>query len=348
MRVPSLGGLRRVGGRLKRSLSPRALVLLYHRIAEADTDPWQLAVTPRHFAEHLQVLRQFARPLSLQTLSSGLRKGRLPRRAIVVTFDDGYADNFFNAKPLLEAHEVPATVFVTTGYSRADREFWWDELERLFLQPGVLPEALRLDVNGRGHDWRLDAGSDYDEALYRRHLGWRAWQEETPTPRHALYRTLWQLMHPLSDDERQEIRKALLAWAGASASARPTHRAMAPEEIIELAQGGLIEVGCHTVTHPQLSALNLKAQRDEITRGKGELEAMLGGRVSSFAYPYGRECDYTRETVALVREAGFDCACSTLPAPVTRGADPFQLPRLQVQDMNGEAFARLLSEYLRD
>jgi hypothetical protein len=75
---------------------------------------------------------------------------------------------------------------------------------------------------------------------------------------------------------------------------------------------------------------------------------MLGRRVSSFAYPYGRECDYTRETMALVREAEFDCACSTLVAPVTRGADPFQLPRVQVQDMDGEAFARLLSAYFRD
>jgi peptidoglycan/xylan/chitin deacetylase (PgdA/CDA1 family) len=346
--LPGLSALRRVGGRLKRNLSRRALVLLYHRIAEADTDPWQLAVTPQHFAEHLQVLRQVGRPTSLQDLSSGLHKRRVPRRAIVVTFDDGYADNFFNAKPLLEAHDVPATVFITTGYSRADREFWWDELERLFLQPGVLPDALRLDVNGEGHDWRLEAGTNYDEALHHRHHGWRAWQEDAPTPRHTLYRLLWQMMHPLADDERQEIRNALLAWAGASASARPTHRAMTPEEIIEMAHGGLVEVGCHTVTHPQLAALSVTAQRDEITRSKSELETMLGCRVSSFAYPYGRECDYTRETIRLVREAGFERACSTRPASVRRGADPFQLPRVQVQDMNGESFARLLSEYLRD
>lgn len=348
MRVPGLRALRRVGGRLKRSLSRRALVLLYHRIAEADTDPWQLAVTPEHFAEHLQVLRRFGRPTSLRDLSSGLRRRRLPRRSIVVTFDDGYADNFYNAKPLLEAHDVPATVFVTTGYSRADREFWWDELERLFLQPGRLPEALRLAVNGEGHDWRLDAGTDYDEALYRSNRRWRAWQEEAPTPRHALYRSLWQIMHPLSEDERQEIRKALLAWAGASALARPTHRAMTPEEIIELAQSRLIEVGCHTVTHPQLAALSVTAQRDEICRSKGELETMLGGRVNGFAYPYGRECDYTSETITLVREAGFDYACSTVPTAVRRGADPFQLPRVQVQDMDGESFARLLSETLGD
>ncbi|HKP11993.1 MAG TPA: polysaccharide deacetylase family protein [Blastocatellia bacterium] len=344
--MPGLRTLRRVGGRLKRRLSRRALVLLYHRVAEADTDPWQLAVTPRHFAEHLQVLRSLGRPASLQQLSSGLREGRLPRRAIVVTFDDGYADNLLNAKPLLEAHDVPATVFVATGYSHADREFWWDELDRLFLQPGALPRALRLNVRGHGHDWQLEAVADYDDALYRRHLSWRVWQKDAPTSRHAIYRSLWELMHPMSDDERQEVRKALLTWAGASGSARPTHRALTPEEIVELARGGLVEVGCHTVTHPQLSALSGGAQRDEIGRSKAQLEEMLGRRVASFAYPYGRECDYTRETVALVQEAGFDCACSTLPTVVARGTDLFQLPRVAVQDMDGESFARLISKHL--
>ena len=65
--------------------------------------------------------------------------GDVPSAGVVVTFDDGYADNFHNAKPLLERYEIPATVFVTTGYLQDQREFWWDELERILLQPGTLP-----------------------------------------------------------------------------------------------------------------------------------------------------------------------------------------------------------------
>lgn len=75
---------------------------------------------------------------------------------------------------------------------------------------------------------------------------------------------------------------------------------------------------------------------------------MLDRPVASFAYPYGRECDYARETVALVQEAGFECACTTSVGTVGRRADRFRLPRVQVQDMDGESFARLLSQWLRD
>jgi peptidoglycan/xylan/chitin deacetylase (PgdA/CDA1 family) len=334
--------------RIRRHFSRRALILLYHRINEADTDPWQLAVTPRHFAEHLQVLRRFGRPTPICSLSAGLRGEGLPRRAVLVTFDDGYADNLLQAKPLLEEYDVPATVFITTGYTGADREFWWDELDRLFLQPGALPGVLRLVLNGNKHAWWLGRASDYDEASYYGNLQWRGWYEDDPTPRHSVYRSLWQLMQPMSECERQQARTDLLAWAGASASARPTHRPLTSEEIIELARSRLIEIGCHTVTHPQLSALSAESQRDEISKSKEQLEEILGRPVTSFAYPYGRERDYTGETAALLQEAGFDCACTASAQAVDRNSDPFQLPRVQVTDMDGESFSHLLSGWLRD
>jgi peptidoglycan/xylan/chitin deacetylase (PgdA/CDA1 family) len=74
---------------------------------------------------------------------------------VAVTFDDGYADNLLNGKPLLECYDVPVTVFVTSGYVGAGREFWADELERLFLQPGTLRQELCLAIKGRTHQWDL-------------------------------------------------------------------------------------------------------------------------------------------------------------------------------------------------
>ena len=68
----------------------------------------------------------------------------------MVTFDDGYADNLWNAKPLLERYDVPAAVFVTTGYAGQDREFWWDELETLLLErAGRCRKRCTLNINGR-------------------------------------------------------------------------------------------------------------------------------------------------------------------------------------------------------
>jgi peptidoglycan/xylan/chitin deacetylase (PgdA/CDA1 family) len=80
---------------------------------------------------------------------------------VVITFDDGYADNLHNAKPLLERYDIPATVFVTTGHIGHEREFWGDELDRLLLQPSTLPELLGLSINGSPYQWELGEVAHY-------------------------------------------------------------------------------------------------------------------------------------------------------------------------------------------
>src|SRR5215210_2506432 len=94
----SIERLRRATRRSRNQLGRKSLILLYHRIAGSRSDPWSLGVAPRHFAEHLEILRQHAYPIKLGRLSQGLLDGDLPDRSVVVTFDDGYADNLHNAR----------------------------------------------------------------------------------------------------------------------------------------------------------------------------------------------------------------------------------------------------------
>jgi peptidoglycan/xylan/chitin deacetylase (PgdA/CDA1 family) len=121
--------------RLSNSIAPGARILMYHRVAEVAVDPWELCVTPQHFAEHLEVLSKFARVVSLSQLTQELDAGKSIDRSIAITFDDGYGDNLLTAKPILEKSDLPATIFVANGYVEQQREYWWDELERLFFQP---------------------------------------------------------------------------------------------------------------------------------------------------------------------------------------------------------------------
>src|SRR5829696_4965924 len=120
---------------MRMRLVPKALILLYHRVIEIPSDPHLLSVTPSHFAEHLEVLRKYANPIRLEQAYRALEANKIADRTVVITSDDGYADNLTHAVPLLEQHDVPATVFVTSGYVNGGREFWWDELDRLLLQP---------------------------------------------------------------------------------------------------------------------------------------------------------------------------------------------------------------------
>ncbi|MCB0181434.1 MAG: polysaccharide deacetylase family protein [Anaerolineae bacterium] len=75
-----------------------------------------MAVSPCHFAEQLEIIRQLGQPLSLHQLVEAHKSGEVPHRAVVITFDDGYKNNLYNAKPLLEQFNIPATVFVTSDY----------------------------------------------------------------------------------------------------------------------------------------------------------------------------------------------------------------------------------------
>jgi peptidoglycan/xylan/chitin deacetylase (PgdA/CDA1 family) len=322
----------------------RALILLYHRVAKLRSDPWANAVTPQHFDEHLKVLRQHARPIRLQQLSQALLDGSVPDRSVVITFDDGYADNLYNAKPLLTHYRVPATVFLVTRYIGYDREFWWDELDRLLLQPGTLPEKLRLNLSGNTYHWQLGEAARYDEDTSLRHSRWRVWRE-APSPRHSLYKSLWELLHPLTEGERQRVLDDLIAWAGLGSVARPSHRSLSLEEVVALDQEEIIEVGAHTVTHPALPTLPAASQREEIRWSKARLEEILRPQVTSFAYPYG---SLSAETVDLVREAGFTCACSTVAKAVGPPADLFRLPRVTIKDWSGRKFTRQLLRWFSD
>ncbi|MEG3439699.1 polysaccharide deacetylase family protein [Pannus brasiliensis CCIBt3594] len=327
-------GFRKVRKRLARS---RGVILMYHRVAAADIDPWELCVSPRNFAEHLQVLQSEARPLGLREFARLNREGRLPERAVAITFDDGYADNLYHARPLLETYGIPATVFVAAGYIGKGEEFWWDELARRLFGPGKLPEKLALEFDGKIERWEV--GTDSDAS--RNHSLTTA----PPGSRLHLYRSLWQRLLPLADDERRWRLREIARWAGGEGEARADDLPLDRPELEKLADSEAIEIGAHTLTHPFLPARPPAEQRDEIREGKKRLEEMLDRPVTSFSYPFG---GYTPETIEGVRAAGFDLACSTVTESCWRQSERWQLPRPGVGDWNGEEFSRQLARWFTD
>jgi peptidoglycan/xylan/chitin deacetylase (PgdA/CDA1 family) len=345
VKIPGIRTLRQTARQFASLFAARTIILLYHRVAELPSDPLLLAVTPRHFAEHLEVLRQRCSPIPLGALKKSPPGGKRFRKPVVVTFDDGYADNLTNAKPLLERYEVPATVFVTTGYVTQHRSFWWDELESLLLGPQRLPETLRLCIAGDSYEWQLRPCANDNHALSG-NARWNILQHETATPPQLVYRSLHQLLRPLPEEARRHALDELRRWADGAVIDGGHSAPLSNDEVVRLASGGLVEVGAHTVTHPVLSAISADAQFAEIQRSKMQLEEILGSPVASFAYPFGSRSDYTGETVAATRRAGFRRACSNFPGLVAAGTDTFQLPRFLVRDWDGDEFNRRLNDWL--
>jgi peptidoglycan/xylan/chitin deacetylase (PgdA/CDA1 family) len=324
--------------------APGGLVLLYHRIIPLESDPQLMAVRPRHFFQHLEVLRKTAVPMALREMVSRAAEGTLPPRAVAVTFDDGYRDNLVFARPLLEQADVPGTVFVASGYLDGRREFWWDAMERIFLRPGRLPETWQLSLGGQDRRWELNGSSTYSEADYHDRAHWSVLLPNEAGGRQRLYMELCELLRPLGDEVREQVLEELSSWSGVPRSPRATARPLTPEEIVLLTEDGLVEVGAHTATHSVLSTLTPDQQRQELMVGKGRLEEILGRPVTTFSYPFGTRKDYTADTARLTREAGFELACSNFRGVVRSGTDAFQLPRVIVRDCDGDAFARQLEE----
>ncbi len=327
----------------RRRFAPGGLVLMYHRVADIAPDPFRICLTPQHFAEHLEVLKRYTNPVSLQQLVQAVREKKSIDRLVALTFDDGYTDNFYTVKPLLERYDIPATFFITTGDLQNKREFWWDELERLLLQPGTLPPILSLKLREQTYEWNLNEAACYLQSDYLRDRNWNWYDAESsdPSSRQRLYRSLYELLSQQSVVDRQNSMAQLLDWSGAKNQVRSTHRSLSAQEVSHLAREGLIEIGSHTVNHPFLSALSGVEQQQELQQNKSHLEAIIDRPVVSFAYPHG---NYTSQTPVIAQEVGFNCACSTRCDRVRLKVDAFQLPRIEAQNGDGEVFSRQLAQ----
>lgn len=345
--------IRALGGRA-RALQRRvmegvgAYVLLYHRVADVAVDPWGLAVSPAHFAEHLAVLRRRTHPMRLSDFVRARARGALPRNAVAVTFDDGYADNLHTALPLLAEYGVPATVFLATGY--LGRAYWWDELQRLVLGAHTLPREIALDgwcPDGTPSAFRrvLDPATSAPRPASADH-GWRA-ESGARDGRQALFLDLWEWCASLAPD----ARAGAIARLDAHLPVPPgddAPRAMTAEEVRALVASGLVEVGAHTVTHPMLSRLDEAAQRAEIAGSRDAVGAILGTAPTSFSYPHGW---WDAHSPAILRELGFELAGTsgnTAHDPGFRfdcrrpSEDALHVPRVPIEDLDGRAFRRRL------
>jgi peptidoglycan/xylan/chitin deacetylase (PgdA/CDA1 family) len=316
--------------RLPQRLLMRPIVLAYHRVATLPRDPLLLAVSPRRFADHLQILSRLAVPTPLTELARTIMDRRPARGAVVITFDDGYVDNLIEARPLLEENEVPATVFVTTGSSGG--ELWWDRVERLVLAPPTLPPMLRLEFGSVVREWSLDLDPADDGS-------WNV-LESPRSARQALFVELQALLRDLRPDIRDAKLDELAAWSTSSSPPSLSNRSLTDSEVSQLAAGGLVVIGAHTVGHAVLSALPREIQRTEIERSRRSLAELLGRAPSTFAYPFGGLAHFTQQTVEILRETGFSAACTTVPGTISRRTDPLTIPRFLVRDWDGDEFER--------
>lgn len=303
--------LRNIRSLAANSIDKPVILLCYHRIAAGTSDINSVSVLPDNFRAHIDYLKQHFRIVRFEEKWEHARKP-----AIVITFDDGYADNLTEALPVLERAELPATFFISTGNIGTGNELWWDALERMVL-----------------------AGRDYPPHFTLESSPVEMRPTVSDSERAALYRELHSLFMMSTAAQRTSWLRQIQEWSGAHGARDGTHRLLTEDELRFLANSRWVTIGAHTVTHPQLSTLSEDEQRYEIVESKRQLEKLIGKRVKVFAYPFGKKTDYNPTSVRICREAGYLKAAAAFRGEAHRWTDPFQIPRHFVYNWDADEFA---------
>jgi peptidoglycan/xylan/chitin deacetylase (PgdA/CDA1 family) len=297
---------------------------MYHRIARESFDPWGLAVSPERFARQVEWLERHRTILPLEEFARLHERRKLPRSAVALTFDDGYACSLEAAAAILEHAGVSATVFLPAQLIGRSREFWWDELARIVVE--FEGTELSLD-NGTV---TVPAGSAEDHR-------WAA-GDEASTPRQRLYLELWSVLRSRDLDEIDRTLDRIREQGKLHSENRDAYRRLSAEEI-RSASSPAVSFGSHAMSHRPLTSLPPEERRREIRESAAACAKLTGTAPKTFAYPFG-DCD--GETADMVRDAGFTCACTTEPAFVIHRTPPFMIPRLQAGNWEPRQLAKVL------
>lgn len=298
----------------------RLCILTYHRVL-AGSDPLRPSEpSAEQFESQLVVLRKAFDILRLDVAVELLLEGRLPRRALAITFDDGYLDNHDIALPILRRQGVPATFFIATTFLDGSEMFNDVVIEAVRhakaseLKPAWMPDGKRLPIASVAE--KLAAINEILPILKKMPLAMR---------NSCIQDLIAELRAPSIDRQM-----------------------MVPSEVLALHNAGM-EVGGHTVNHPILCSLDDAAARAEMQQCKGRLEAILQSPVNGFAYPNGRPgIDYDRRHTVLAEELGYRYAVSTRWASAANDASRFELPRVAPWGKTAQLFALRVARAYRD
>lgn len=265
------------------------LVLNYHRIGNADEDlfdPEVFSATGDEFDEQISYLKRHFSIVTLaeaQAFCAGTLRESRPQCRVLITFDDGYLDNYKVAYPILRSHGRQGVFFLATSIVGSSFVPWWDHIaflmktarERRFTLRYPADLAVDLDSNGVLKSLREVL------RLYK--------SPENVDP----HRFISELQSATKGDDLPTTVRRFLDW----------------EEAREMIQGGMA-IGSHTHSHTVLSQLGPEQQRHELTHSRTVLTEQLGLEVDSLAYPVGCTACFSEQTQQIAKEAGYRTAFS--------------------------------------
>jgi peptidoglycan/xylan/chitin deacetylase (PgdA/CDA1 family) len=307
------GLLRPIAGMLPK----RLIILCYHRICPDGPgsphlfDEGVLGPSQSEFERQVKWLKGNFDVLSESDILGLLSKPSLSRRAVAITFDDGYRDNYELAYPVLRAHKAPAIFFLCPGLMDGGTLGWWDLIAYLIKQCAQPTITLRGETLELGKSKRRTIEVLHDRMKRRP-------DAETASLLEELSRSCG-VPFPAKELQRQQF----MTW----------------DQAKEVSRHG-ISIGSHTHTHRVLARLEEPAQQWELRESKAALERHLGQPVDTIAYPVGRYGNFTSATMRIAGECGYKAAFSFRTGENERAAiNPYDIRRISAGDRFDAIFA---------
>lgn len=307
-----------------RLLSGAHLVVLnYHRIRpdedfSARFDDGVFGPTRSQFAAQMEWMADRYRMLSLGELVTDGPSNRIPKRSALVTFDDGYVDNYTNAYPVLKEFGIPAIFFIPSNLIETRSLGWWDIIA--YLLKNTSAAFIRFDGD------RIEVRSNRMQAIVTLQKRFRNFDIDRVV----------DAIRELSEQCAVEVPSSALQGA----------ELLTWEQIREMHSNG-IDIGSHGHNHYVLSALDARIQKREMEQSKAMLESRLNGKVVSIAFPVGEKGCFTGETKGAARQLGYKAAFS-LNTGLNRlsDIDMFDVKRVGIPNRMNEFSAQLMKYYL--
>lgn len=287
----------RTGGSSKSFSDERFQILYYHRVLPAP-QPFSLAmVRTADFERQIQLLTGLFRIITIPQLLAEIENEALQPNTICITFDDGYADNFVYAYPILKKYGVPATIFLTTGVIGNNRLLWHDEV--LYAVQNTAAKNIEWPLAGRA-----------------------TWPLNSVPARLAFANACLEALKQKKTAERNQAIKRLFECCAVALNKTRPNEMLSWEQIKEMHKHGL-EFGAHTVTHPILSLLDDEEMQREILQSKQTIEAQLQTKIEIFAYPNGQPRDFDERAKQVLKKCGMRCGLTTISGMNNNHIDPF-------------------------
>jgi len=288
-------------------------ILLYHRVApshEVGSMSVHTAVDPEVFEQQMKLIQKRVVPLE-ESVEAGFNRSS---KAIAVTFDDGYLDNFTYAFPILKRNNIRATIFLSTENIDKRFNFWWDKLDFLVAK------------TSRKH-------IEYDEVHYdlltenQKRVAYGALSRVIARQEQCLDITIKELEEIFYATTKPEDC-SLMTW----------------DHVKEMSASG-ITFGSHTCTHKRLSLIgDNHALKRELLQSKKTLGEIIGDKPFGFAYPYGRETDYRAESTSAIAEVGYQYACTAVAKEFENSDSIYEIPRIGISGKDTPMSFRLKAE----